>query len=65
MPIPPVYHTMSGPSEFHVIGSTKDWSSESRLRQIRAPTLVVSGRFDEATPLLQETLVREYQVPST
>ena len=28
---PTVYHTMNGPSEFHVIGSIKDWSSTARL----------------------------------
>ncbi len=54
---PTVYHTMNGPSEFHVIGSIKDWEAESRLAGIDAPTLVVSGRHDEATPALQEVLV--------
>lgn len=54
---PTVYHTMNGPSEFHVIGSIKDWASESRLGQLHVPTLVVSGRFDEATPALQKTLI--------
>jgi L-proline amide hydrolase len=55
---PTVYHTMNGPSEFHVIGSIKDWQSQDRLGRIRVPTLVVSGRYDEATPALQEPLVR-------
>lgn len=55
---PTVHHTMNGPSEFHIIGSIRDWSAESRLGLIRVPTLVVSGRFDEATPALQETLVQ-------
>ena len=54
---PTVYHTMNGPSEFHVIGSIKDWASESRLGEIHVPTLVLSGRFDEATPALQKTLI--------
>jgi L-proline amide hydrolase len=54
---PTVYHTMNGPSEFHVIGSIKDWQAEDRLGQIGVPTLVLSGRHDEATPALQETLV--------
>jgi L-proline amide hydrolase len=54
---PTVYHTMNGPSEFHVIGSIKDWSSTSRLGEIRVPTYVVSGEFDEATPVLQVPLV--------
>jgi L-proline amide hydrolase len=53
---PTVYHTMNGPSEFHVVGSIKDWTSVDRLGQIRVPTLLVSGRYDEATPALQETL---------
>ena len=47
---PTVYHTMNGPSEFHVIGTIKDWSIIDRLDRIRAPTLLISGRHDEATP---------------
>jgi L-proline amide hydrolase len=47
---PTVYHTMNGPSEFHVIGSIKDWQSLDRLHEITYPTLIVSGRYDEATP---------------
>ena len=48
---PTVYHTMNGPTEFHVIGSMKDWTIESRLHRITVPTLLISGRYDEATPL--------------
>jgi L-proline amide hydrolase len=48
---PTVYHTMNGPTEFHVIGSMKGWTIESRLHQIIVPTLLISGRYDEATPL--------------
>ena len=47
---PTVYHTMNGPSEFHVIGSLKHWSIIDRLDRIVAPTLIYSGRYDEATP---------------
>lgn len=54
---PTVYHTTNGPSEFHVIGSFKDWSAADRLPLIDAPTLVISGRHDEATPRLQQELV--------
>jgi L-proline amide hydrolase len=54
---PTVYHTMNGPSEFHVIGSIRDWQSKDRLDKIGVPTLLVSGRHDEATPALQETLL--------
>lgn len=46
---PTVYHTMNGPSEFHCIGTIRDWSIIGRLEQIRAPTLLISGRHDEAT----------------
>ena len=53
---PTVYHTMNGPSEFHVIGSIKDWQSKDRLALISVPTLLVSGRHDEATPALQQPL---------
>src|SRR5438445_5662802 len=53
---PTVYHTMNGPSEFHVIGSIRDWQAKDRLASIEVPTLLASGRYDEATPALQETL---------
>jgi L-proline amide hydrolase len=49
---PTVYHTMNGPSEFHVIGSLKEWNITDRLHEITTPTLLVSGRHDEATPLI-------------
>jgi L-proline amide hydrolase len=45
-----VYRNMNGPTEFHVIGTMKDWTIVDRLNRIRAPTLVISGRHDEATP---------------
>jgi L-proline amide hydrolase len=47
---PTVYHTMNGPSEFHVIGTLRDWSVVDRVSSITAPTLLVSGAHDEATP---------------
>lgn len=47
---PTVYHTMNGPSEFHVIGTLKGWSIVDRLDRIAVPTLLISGRYDEATP---------------
>jgi L-proline amide hydrolase len=48
---PTVYHTMNGPTEFHVVGTMKDWTIESRLHMIIVPTLLISGRYDEATEL--------------
>ena len=47
---PTVYHTMNGPNEFHVLGTLREWSIVDRLPDITAPTLVVAGEFDEATP---------------
>ncbi|WP_231514424.1 proline iminopeptidase-family hydrolase [Mycobacterium sp. URHB0044] len=47
---PTVYHTMNGPNEFHVLGTLRQWSIIDRLDRITAPTLVIAGEFDEATP---------------
>jgi proline-specific peptidase len=55
---PEVYNTMNGPSEFHVIGVIKDWDIVDRLGEIHVPTLVLSGRYDEATPVIAETVHR-------
>jgi proline-specific peptidase len=55
---PEVYNTMNGPSEFHVIGVIKDWDIVNRLGEIRVPTLVISGRYDEATPAIAGTVHR-------
>ncbi len=49
---PAVYHAMNGPSEFHVVGSLKHWDITERLHDIDVPTLLISGRHDEATPLI-------------
>lgn len=49
---PTVYHTMNGPSEFHVIGSLKTWDIRTQLKNISVPTLLVSGQYDEATPAM-------------
>jgi L-proline amide hydrolase len=49
---------MNGPSEFHVVGKLKNWDIVARLHEIKAPTLVTSGRHDEATPLIAETVHR-------
>jgi proline-specific peptidase len=53
---PEVYNTMNGPNEFYVVGTLKDWDIIGRLHEIRVPTLVTSGRYDEATPLIAETI---------
>jgi len=45
-----VYNTMNGPNEFFCIGSLKDWSVVDKVHKISVPTLLISGRYDEATP---------------
>jgi L-proline amide hydrolase len=47
---PTVYNTMFGPNEFSCTGTLRDWSVVGRVKNIAAPTLLCSGRFDEATP---------------
>ena len=42
----------------HVIGTLKEWTIVSKLGEIRVPTLVIGGRFDEATPAITETVHR-------
>jgi L-proline amide hydrolase len=53
-----VYNYMHGPSEFHVIGVIKDWDRTDRLSEIHIPTLILSGRYDESTPMINEVLHR-------
>ena len=50
---PQVYRTMNGPTEFHVVGTLKDWEILSRLGEVGpdVPVLLTSGRHDEATPV--------------
>ncbi|GAA3112328.1 proline iminopeptidase-family hydrolase [Pseudonocardia yunnanensis] len=47
---PTVYGTMFGPSEFTITGTLVGWSVIDRLDGISAPTLVLSGEYDEARP---------------
>jgi L-proline amide hydrolase len=51
-----VYRTMNGPSEFHVVGTLREWDVVDRLPEIRVPTLVVTGEHDEATPAINRTV---------
>lgn len=55
---PTVYHTMNGPSEFHCIGSLKDWDIHDQLHKISVPTLLLSGAYDEATPAMVQEIHR-------
>ena len=51
-----VYFIMNGPSEFHVTGTIKDWDRTDRLSEIHVPTLIISGEYDEATPVINEVM---------
>ena len=53
---PEVYNTMNGPNEFHVVGTLKSWDIIDRLPEINVPTMVTSGKYDEATPLISGTV---------
>ena len=41
---------MNGPNEFFVVGTLKNWNIIPELHKINVPTLIISGRHDEATP---------------
>jgi proline-specific peptidase len=45
-----LYRTMWGPNEFVADGTLSDYNGEHLLPLIAAPTLFLSGRFDEGTP---------------
>ncbi len=57
-----VYDTMSGGAEFPTnegqLGTLTDWDVRARLHEVTMPTLLLSGRYDEATPAVMETLHR-------
>jgi len=53
---PEVYNTMWGTSEFHATGTLKNWDITKQLHNIHKPTLVLGGRYDEATPNITKTI---------
>jgi len=55
---PTVYHAMNGPNEFLCVGSLRTWSIVDRVGSIAVPTLLLSGRHDEATPATVEPFAR-------
>ena len=55
-----VYNVMNGPNEFHCVGTLKNWTIEDRVHRIAVPTLLLSGRHDEATPAHRATFLRRY-----
>ncbi len=45
-----VYSIMNGPNEFTITGTIKDWDITDKLNEIKVPTLITVGEFDEVTP---------------
>jgi proline iminopeptidase len=52
----PVYYTMNGPNEFTINGNLRDCDIRNRLSEIKVPTLVTVGRYDEVPPKIAETI---------
>lgn len=55
---PQVSLTMYGASELDVVGNLRDWDIIDRLAEIAVPTLVTSGRHDQITPSLANSVHR-------
>ncbi|KAL8826237.1 MAG: hypothetical protein Q9170_007476 [Blastenia crenularia] len=53
-----VYSTMNGPSEFNVTGSLKTFDIRKEIHKIKAPTLLINGRYDEAQDEVVEPFFR-------
>ncbi len=45
-----IYNQMQGVDEFHVTGNFKNWEMWDRLPNIKVPTLVLGGMYDEMNP---------------
>jgi proline iminopeptidase len=46
----PKYRYMNGPNEFTITGTIRNYDLTPRLGEIRVPTLVTVGHYDEVTP---------------
>lgn len=52
----PAYTKMWGPFEFLPTGLLLNWDVTDRLDEIKIPTLIICGFYDEATPELNRTM---------
>ena len=52
----PKYGTMNGPNEFTITGTIRDYDATARLGEIRIPSLITTGRYDEVTPVVAESI---------
>lgn len=56
-----VYDLLTGGAEFPTdgaLGELQHWDVRPRLHEVQVPTLLLSGRYDEATPAVMSTLHR-------
>lgn len=54
-----VYEYMWGPSELFGTGTLKDYDVISELKNIDVPTLIISGKYDESTPAMNDVMNKE------
>ena len=52
----PSYQIAWGNDEFTPTGELKDYEVTDQLKQIKVPTLILSGTDDESTPLINKTI---------
>jgi proline iminopeptidase len=51
-----IHDALIGPTEFYPTGILKDWDIRPHLCRIHCPTLILSGKYDQATPVQMEIL---------
>ncbi|MBC7886184.1 MAG: proline iminopeptidase-family hydrolase [Saprospiraceae bacterium] len=56
-----LYVTMQGPSEFGVSGKLENWDVKDRLKEIKAPTLVIGAQHDTMDPEHMKWMATEVQ----
>lgn len=54
-----IYEKMWGKSELFGTGTLKDWNTIPNLKNINNKTLIISGKFDESTPAINELMNKE------
>ena len=54
-----IYEKMWGKSELFGTGTLKDWNTIPNLKNIKNHTLILSGKFDESTPAINELMSKE------
>lgn len=54
-----IYGKMWGNSELFGTGTLKDWNTIPNLKNIENKTLILSGKFDESTPKINELMNKE------